>query len=733
VSIDTFAGNFPFYGGLTFSDKTHFPEDVKMPEGNGIWLEQTLATIMGAKIGEEIKVGNHFFKIEKIVTDDTGQVFAMGTIAYKVYMSAKSFLERDFLQNGSTLTYLHHIKLKNLNDSEVEKLTKKIDKELVDPAVQVMSYHNVSDQITKGLQYLFDFLSLSTLISLILAALSLFFLGLGKYSSQKKNYEYLFEQGFYKKDVAKILRFEFLILQLIAAPASLAIFYLLAPLLEAKLLRFTNLPITLYQMIPYLAVVVVSQIFNQLVYEYLIQSHYHQSKKTGNIILSCFGILLFILAVLLSHSWIIGLVFSIALTISLFILWPSTTPLLKILQFFEPKTKYPISYFIKSLTRFAKETRLQIGSLAFALSLLILVSNLEKSLLLEFSGENKELFRPDYFAFDIQEEQIPAIEKLISDFNGKIMALSPLIRARITDVNNKAYEKVRTEATTREEERELRMKNRGANISYRSELDPSEEIIEGKYFSDSYDATKKELPEISLEKRYAERMGLKLNDTVTINVLDVPIKTTVTSIRKIRWTSFRPNFFISMQPGVLDDAPKSYLTGIGGLDPKKKLDFQAALFKLAPNVSSLEVNRLLEKIGQLLMQMSLALKIMAFLIFMQGLLLFIAAGANKLWQRRQEFLTLRLIGIPRAIIFLQFFFDIIILVCSSSLLALLIGTFISFCILKYAMLLPLTNALLVDYKSLLMLLALILALVIIPMLPILLKIVNRPVQDLIAE
>lgn len=733
VSIETFAGDYPFYGGLTFSDNKKFPQEIKLSELNGVWIEEALAQVLHIKIGDEIKIGDNFFTVQKIVSDDTGQVFQMGAIAYKVYMPTSVFLQKNFLQYGSTLTYLHHIKLPGINDNQVEKLTKKIDKVLTDPAIQVMSYHSVSDQITKGLQYLFDFLSLATLVSLILGALSLFFLGLGKYSAQKNNFEYLFEQGFLRTDVAKILRFEFLFMQLLSAPVSLLIFYLIAPLLEKNLLNFTNLPITLFQLVPYLVVIIVSQIFNQLVFEYLIQSHYHKNKKNSQLILITFGLLLLILSVLLSHSWRIGLTFSLVLSLALMILWPATTPILKLLEFFQTKTKYPVSYFLKSLTRFASESKLQIGSLTFALSLLMLIANLEKSLSLEFAEDNQEIFRPDYFAFDIQEEQIPTVEKLAKEFNGELQALSPLIRARIIEVNDRPYEKIRTEAITREEERELRMKNRGANISYRDLLDPSEEVIEGAYFTQRFDSDKNPIAEISLEKRYAERMGLKLNDIVVFSILDVLLKTKVTSIRKVRWTSFRPNFFINMQSGVLEDAPKSFLSGIGNLDPARKIQFQTELFKSAPNISCLDVNKLLEKITLLLKQMSLALKIMAFLIFMQGLLLFISAGANKLWQRRQEFLTLRLIGIPRRMIFAQFFFDIIILVISSSLLALFVGSIISFCILKFGLLLPISNALLIDVKTLILLFLLILVLVILPMFPLLLKIVNRPVQDLIAE
>ena len=41
-----------------------------------------------------------------------------------------------------------------------------------------------------------------------------------------------------------------------------------------------------------------------------------------------------------------------------------------------------------------------------------------------------------------------------------------------------------------------------------------------------------------------------------------PLTVRVASIRKVRWDSFRPNFFLVFPPGLLDGAAGTYMTSL---------------------------------------------------------------------------------------------------------------------------------------------------------------------------
>ena len=122
--------------------------------------------------------------------------------------------------------------------------------------------------------------------------------------------------------------------------------------------------------------------------------------------------------------------------------------------------------------------------------------------------------------------------------------------------------------------------------------------------------------EVSLEERFAERMGLKLGDLLTFNVHEVPIVAKVINLRKVKWNSFQPNFFILFQPGVLDDAPATYLASMGGLDKLERMNYQNLIVKEFPNVSVIDVTRTVERVLKISDQMVLALRFMAYLSIM---------------------------------------------------------------------------------------------------------------------
>src|SRR5690606_32005397 len=142
-----------------------------------------------------------------------------------------------------------------------------------------------------------------------------------------------------------------------------------------------------------------------------------------------------------------------------------------------------------------------------------------------------------------------------------VLGLSPMVRARILKVNGQDYERkiAETGFKTREEEREARIRNRGVNLSYRSSLADSETIVSGRDFSGEFDPQKQDKAELSVEFRFAERMGLKIGDILEFDVQGVEIEGQIINLRRVKWTSFQPNFFILVQNGVLNEAPKTFI------------------------------------------------------------------------------------------------------------------------------------------------------------------------------
>ena len=98
-------------------------------------------------------------------------------------------------------------------------------------------------------------------------------------------------------------------------------------------------------------------------------------------------------------------------------------------------------------------------------------------------------------------------------------------------------------AFQRESQQATRMRNRTINLSYRDGTIDGEEIIEGRT-GKRFDYENDQYAEITIEQRYAKRIGVKIGDMMVFDVLGIEQMGKIVGIRKVRWQAFNPNFFI---------------------------------------------------------------------------------------------------------------------------------------------------------------------------------------------
>src|SRR5690606_11388173 len=123
--------------------------------------------------------------------------------------------------------------------------------------------------------------------------------------------------------------------------------------------------------------------------------------------------------------------------------------------------------------------------------------------------------------------------------------LVPMVRARLTQING-----VDTASLKIADERGRDFLDREANLTWARQLQSDNRIVAGRWWSDA-DISQ---PQVSVEMQLARSLGLRLGDELTYDVAGETITARVTSLREVKWDSFRPNFFMVFSPGVLDQA-----------------------------------------------------------------------------------------------------------------------------------------------------------------------------------
>jgi putative ABC transport system permease protein len=150
---------------------------------------------------------------------------------------------------------------------------------------------------------------------------------------------------------------------------------------------------------------------------------------------------------------------------------------------------------------------------------------------------------------------------------------------------------------------------------------------------------------VSISSEYQEALHLKLGDRLSFDIAGEPLTVEVASIRKVRWDSFRPNFFLVFPPNLLDGAAGTYMTSVY-LTPAQR----PALVDLVnqfPTVSVFDVDAILKQIRDIMDRASLAVQYVFLFTLAAGVVVLLAAVQSTRDERRYESAMLRTLGASR--------------------------------------------------------------------------------------
>lgn len=259
--------------------------------------------------------------------------------------------------------------------------------------------------------------------------------------------------------------------------------------------------------------------------------------------------------------------------------------------------------------------------------------------------------------------------------------ISPMVRGRIVKVNDVDFKDLsKSNGDNQEKAERNELRNRSVNLSYRNTLKKSEQIIEGRAFSGVYDSKDFSKPiEVSVEKRYAKRIGIHLGDRLVFDVLGLKLDAIIVNIRTVKWTEFAPNFFLLLQEGALDDAPKTVLATISSGD----YDAQKMLLKLSdtfPSLTVIDVKNLFESFSRLVKNVTTITDKMSLYSIIIGLLMSFIIIQYQMNLQKNNILRLKMIGVKNKTIRNSFLMEFGFISLGASTLGIVLGSIGSYII-----------------------------------------------------
>lgn len=242
-----------------------------------------------------------------------------------------------------------------------------------------------------------------------------------------------------------------------------------------------------------------------------------------------------------------------------------------------------------------------------------------------------------------------------------------MLRGRLVRLNGTPVEKIKAPPEAQW------VLNGDRGLSYSDTVPEGSKVKDGTWWEAGYDGD----PLVSFEIELAEKLGLKLGDTVTVNILGRNVTARIANLREVKWESLAINFVMVFSPNTLKGAPHNLLATIS-LPPGTPMATEAqvirSLGRAYPSVTAIRVRDVLDAFNAVLTKVMTAIRVAGSVTLLAGAL--VLAGALATAQRRRilEAVILKTLGATRRRILTSHVLEYVLLAAVTALFAVALGS-----------------------------------------------------------
>ena len=642
-SIKATTPRYPLRGKLKLVDfdGQATGKSIGTPMRGNVWVEQSLINQLKLSKGDAITIGNERFAVSAILDDFPDRNDGFLAFAPTVIANIDDLDAMGVIQPGSRVVYRQ---LFSGGEKQIETFVNKLQS--LPAEVRIQRIENIGQQLGRTLDRSNRFFSLAGLVTIIIAAIA------AMISARRYAMRHIFNcslmkifgatQGFVLSSLIGQLVLMTLLATLLGVGVGWLIQYILVDLIKGII--DSDLPNPSLQPI-WIALLTSSCLIVGTVAPYLQQLRISQPirvlrndlklnyKSSFFINAAAIFALVFFLSILfadfsLVSTIIIGL-FLVGL--SLFCLGAL---MVKCCSFFENQTGIGWKLGLKNISKRRGESILHLVVFGLSLMALMVLTETRSDLINSWKQSLSEE-TPNHFFFNIQGSQLDGIADFLSPRIGQAIKFTPLIRGRLVEVNNGSNQVTDSG----------RMIEREANITWYDQLPENNSIVAGEWWGKEGES----MQAVSVDEGVAESLSIGVGDQLTFNAGGMDLEVTVTSLRRIKWETFQPNFIFVLSPMVASELPQSFITSIN--IPEENDQLVDEFLSRYPTVTSIDLNSALNQIKTILNKASLAVQYMFLLALLAGALTLLATIFASADQRRYESALLHTIGAKRSKIF----------------------------------------------------------------------------------
>jgi putative ABC transport system permease protein len=621
VEVKAVDGAYPLYGVVETEPAGELPALIaRRGDSFGAVADQALMQRLNLKAGDRISVGDATFEVRAALVSEPDKLAAGISFGPRLLISEDALRATNLLQPGSLVRWLYRVRLADSEapDRAVERIVAAAREEFPSAGWEIRSRANVSPQLERSIGQFTQYLTLVGLAALLVG-------GIGIANSTK----YFLDR---KRDVIATMKslgatgtgvfFICLVQVLLLAVVGVLIGMAIGAVLPfaAKAAFGSIVPL------PFVAQVHPLQLLLAAAYGILIAVAFalwplgraHDipasalfrgevapergwpRKRYVAATAVCVAALAGF-AIAASYDRKVAVIF-VAAAVAVFAALRLIASAMMFAARRAPRPRSAIARLaIANIYRPGALTPTVVLSLGIGIALLVMVLEIDSNLRRQFTAALPAR-APSFYFVDIPQSETERFDAFV---RGQAPAAAldrvPMLRGRIVSAARTAAEDLKP----KKDVEWVLQSDRG--VTFTNEVPQGSRVVKGEWWKPDYAGA----PLVSLERKIAEGLGLKVGDEITVNVLGRDITARIANLRSLDWQSLGINFVLVYSPGAFRGAPVMHIATLTYPDGGTRREELAMLKGAAdafPSVTIVRVKDALESVGNLVANLALAVR-----------------------------------------------------------------------------------------------------------------------------
>jgi len=668
TNVTAVTAGYPLRGRLLVAAEPFAPGTpaAGIPAPGEVWPASKLLAAVGGRVGSQLTIGAATFRVTRVLISRPDQGGTFAELAPSLIMNAADLGSTRLIQPGSRVSYhgLFAGERAAIGDFKGWLSDHK------SPGERLRDITDASPQVRNAVDRSGRFLSLASLVSVLLCAIAVAMAARRYVNRHLDTVALLKTLGATRAFTLSVAVLQLLVLALIAALLGSALGFLAQEWLLRTirgLLAVTELPAPSAAPLA-LGFMTAIAVLAGFALPPLIQLGRVPALRVLRrdvgppppLVLLAFGPAVAVVAFLI--YWVVrdarlSLYLGAGLAVFLAVLALAGTALVLLAGRLRGRVGVAWRFGVANLSRRRAESVVQLVAFGTGIMVLLLLGIIRDDL----NSDWRRTLPPDlpnYFFINIPPGERDAFIRFVEAQGARTTRVLPMIRGRLTAINGRAVEEGHRGG--RDEEG---FATREQNLTWTTDLGADNRLVAGRWWTQE-DVGK---PLVSLATEFQEALGVTLGDRLTFDIGGETIEATVASIRKVKWDSFRPNFFIVFAPGVLDRIAGTYMTSAYFTPGTART--LAALAHRFPSVSIFDIDELLTEVRAVLDKAAIAVQSVFVFTLFAGLTVLLAAVQSSRDERRYESAMLRTLGASRGTVVQGVLAEFVTLGCLSGFIA----------------------------------------------------------------